>query len=530
MQTTKGTYYTQLLEHSRNNHDESVLHMHYGSTRTIDDVAQTIGLYQTSPDKPFYLLDIGSGFGAPARYMAKCFPNVHIDCVEIDKTLHEHAIQYTQHESMDVQKRIRHIHSDITIFLKKKSTKSKHLSRRKHKLSAKRLRTNLHTIIKNQPRKYHGVLCMMTLLHMTLQQCKHTLQLCVPYMHHNAKLVIEDFYCKPFLSELKQTRLAKELCMLFGICNHHIATRTHKSFMNCILPMKPLYISKNTNISLQTKQFVLQRSQAFPHTHAESTWNALIAVYNTIATLYSEDVLDVYRIELIKSNHRTSRSLQSYIQAVTLHDVPRSLFLPSTHSNHAHIDRPLPIDAHQTISAPHIHDMTLNTLRKTLQTITQRYPHQKTLHVLDVGCGSGYIVALMCHVLDIWLREYAPKSITHVTVTGIDIIDRLVNFSIRNIESWLHSRNSPLHKKLTYSCHVGNGWKGCATHAPYAFINVGAMADRMPEILVEQLQPRGMLLVPVNGDYIVLTKASRRNITNTVEKLTDVRFVPLVHC
>lgn len=82
----------------------------------------------------------------------------------------------------------------------------------------------------------------------------------------------------------------------------------------------------------------------------------------------------------------------------------------------------------------------------------------------------------------------------------------------------------------------GDGWIGKAEYGPYDAINVGAGALKIPEELINQLKPDGVLLIPI-GTQIqstqILTKFIKRCHTDgsyTLEEtaLREVRFVPLV--
>ena len=102
--------------------------------------------------------------------------------------------------------------------------------------------------------------------------------------------------------------------------------------------------------------------------------------------------------------------------------VPRRLFVPADQRVFADDDRPLPIRYAQTISAPHIHRMTLHALRQTLARFaTTTHLPDDEYHVLDVGCGSGYVVALMCEELDRWVRTLTTPP-AHVRVVGIELV------------------------------------------------------------------------------------------------------------
>jgi protein-L-isoaspartate(D-aspartate) O-methyltransferase len=72
---------------------------------------------------------------------------------------------------------------------------------------------------------------------------------------------------------------------------------------------------------------------------------------------------------------------------------------------------------------------------------------------------------------------------------------------------------------------VGNGYEGWKENAPYDRIIVTAMPDYIPESLVNQLKDGGKMIIPVQGDLILVTKTGD---SYTEQKLIGVRFVPLV--
>jgi hypothetical protein len=82
----------------------------------------------------------------------------------------------------------------------------------------------------------------------------------------------------------------------------------------------------------------------------------------------------------------------------------------------------------------------------------------------------------------------------------------------------------------------GDGWIGIAEHGPYDAINVGAGVLKIPEELINQLKPDGVLLIPI-GTQIqstqVLTKFVKRvqidgSCLLEETHIREVRFVPLV--
>ena len=70
-----------------------------------------------------------------------------------------------------------------------------------------------------------------------------------------------------------------------------------------------------------------------------------------------------------------------------------------------------------TISAPHMHIITLNHLSKFIEKFKDKH-----LKALDIGCGSGYMTLCLAKLL-------GPYS----TVYGVDHIQEVIDYSIANI-------------------------------------------------------------------------------------------------
>ena len=175
----------------------------------------------------------------------------------------------------------------------------------------------------------------------------------------------------------------------------------------------------------------------------------------------------------------------------------------------------------QTMSAPHIHAMALQAmepfLNKDLLRVKGDYKKLK-FNVLDVGCGTGYVTATMADMI----RIKQNKS----RVVAIDIYDDLVRLTENNLKN-----NGFMNEIKRGKIVVRNkdGWGGHSVYAPYMFIHVGAGADKLPRILYHQLAINGGMLIPINGEYMLIQKIVKNGtITMTKKKLTDVRFVKLV--
>jgi len=176
-------------------------------------------------------------------------------------------------------------------------------------------------------------------------------------------------------------------------------------------------------------------------------------------------------------------------------NVPRHLFLNSAFEQFSYEDRPFAIGAGQTISQP----FTVATQSELLQI-------EKGMKVLEIGTGSGYQAAV--------LHEMGAKV-----------------FSIERIKE-LFDRTGKLLPKLGYKIKTfyGDGNLGVPVWAPYDRIIITAGAPIVPEGLLDQLKPNGIMVIPVsNGDEEVM---------KTITKLADgslevkehgtFRFVPLL--
>ena len=132
--------------------------------------------------------------------------------------------------------------------------------------------------------------------------------------------------------------------------------------------------------------------------------------------------------------------------------------------------------------------------------------------VLEVGAGSGYHAATVA-------EQIGPQG--HVYT--IELVAELIKLARSNLE------------KADYSDRVtlvqGDGSLGYPDRAPYNRIVVTAAAPKIPQPLVTQLQPGGILIIPIGGRMFPqeLMKV-RRDEKGRIERtsLGGVAFVPLI--
>jgi protein-L-isoaspartate(D-aspartate) O-methyltransferase len=177
--------------------------------------------------------------------------------------------------------------------------------------------------------------------------------------------------------------------------------------------------------------------------------------------------------------------------------VPRHEFVPDDVRDLAYGDHPLPIGYDQTISQPYV-----------VAFMTEQLRPRSGMKVLEVGTGSGYqaavLAAIGCEVYTI--------EIVEALATGAAAV--LARLGYRHA----HVRH-------------GDGYLGWPEEAPFDAVIVTAAGPAIPPALLEQLGPRGRLIMPVGpwDDIQVLVLVEKDASGRTHRRdLLPVRFVPLI--
>ncbi len=175
--------------------------------------------------------------------------------------------------------------------------------------------------------------------------------------------------------------------------------------------------------------------------------------------------------------------------------VPRDRFVPPELRRRAYADAALPIGAGQTISQPYM-------VARICESLTLSGAER----VLDVGSGSGYQAAV--------LAELAAE---------VDTIERIPDLA-EQARSNLRAAGYG-HVRV----HVGDGTRGLPERAPFEGIAVAAAAPAFPQMLYDQLEPGGRLVVPVGRPRVQrLEVVVRTPAGPAVSRTIPCRFVPLV--
>ncbi len=176
--------------------------------------------------------------------------------------------------------------------------------------------------------------------------------------------------------------------------------------------------------------------------------------------------------------------------------VPRERFLPESQVARAHVDAALAIGAGQTSSQP-------RTVRDMLVLLDVHPGHR----VLDVGSGSGWTTALLGHLV-------GPTG----SVVGVELVPELTSWGAANVAAcgmpWARVEQA-----------VG-GVLGWPDDAPYDRVLVSAEPRSLPSALVDQIEPDGVMVIPVAGRMLRVRRGADGE--PLIERRGHYRFVPLL--
>jgi protein-L-isoaspartate(D-aspartate) O-methyltransferase len=202
----------------------------------------------------------------------------------------------------------------------------------------------------------------------------------------------------------------------------------------------------------------------------------------------------VGRMQFILALRRRGIGDASILRAMD--EVPREHFVESQFVDVAYADRALPIACGQTISQPYV-----------VAYMTEQLGVEPTHRILEIGTGSGYQAAVLSRLA----REVV--TIERFRTLADAARARLATLGYQNVE-----------------VRLGDGLAGAPDRAPFDRIIITAAAETVPEALVAQLAPGGIMVLPLGPQdgpqsLVKLTKSAEGV---TKEELIGVRFVPLL--
>ena len=205
--------------------------------------------------------------------------------------------------------------------------------------------------------------------------------------------------------------------------------------------------------------------------------------------MYEKERKAMIDMQLVKRGIKNPEVLR------VMEEVQRHLFIPVSSRSLAYADLAIPIGQAQTISQPFIVARMLELL--------DPQPYER---ILEIGSGSGYVVALLSKLSD--------------KVIGLEKIPELVEFGRRNLQE-AGVKNARIINM--------DGSAGAMPYCPYDKIIISAGCPKIPEELFVQLKPNGVVVAPV-GDRVkqVIVKATKTSKGFVEEKFESCSFVPLV--
>lgn len=175
--------------------------------------------------------------------------------------------------------------------------------------------------------------------------------------------------------------------------------------------------------------------------------------------------------------------------------VPRHLFMEEALWGEAYNDYPVPIGDRQTISQPYI-----------VALMTQFLELKGPEKVLEIGTGSGYQTAILAELSH---KVYSIERIRSLFLKARKILDQLNYFNV--------------------VLKVYDGTQGWPEESPFDAIMVTAASPNIPAPLLEQLSPKGRMIIPIGDRYSqALKKIVKTEKGFEEEDLGGVRFVSLI--
>ncbi len=179
-----------------------------------------------------------------------------------------------------------------------------------------------------------------------------------------------------------------------------------------------------------------------------------------------------------------------------IRDTPRHIFVDEALASRAYENNALPIGHGQTISQPYI-----------VALMTQALMESGPLHkVLEVGSGCGYQTAVLARFCSQLYSIERLKALVEKARA------RMRDLRLRNV-------------RIRY----GDGFKGWPEVAPFDAILVAAAPAGIPEMLLQQLQIGGRMVIPVGepgNQRLMLVTRQEDDFAETL--LEYVSFVPLL--
>ena len=224
---------------------------------------------------------------------------------------------------------------------------------------------------------------------------------------------------------------------------------------------------------------------------------AVVLMHLGLAVACTGQDTDRYRSQRLAMarNQLEARGVKDSQVLKAMRTVPREKFVPEQYLSEAYADNPLPIGYGQTISQPYV-----------VGFMTQLLDVDKDQRVLEIGTGSGYQSAIL--------------SMLAGEVYSIEIVPELADSAEETLSSLGYDN---------VMIRAGDGYQGWPEEAPFDRIILTAAPPELPQELVDELKPGGILVAPVGTGIqnLMLVRKSKDGKTST-RSMLPVQFVPMV--
>ncbi|MFN0031739.1 MAG: protein-L-isoaspartate(D-aspartate) O-methyltransferase [Flavobacteriales bacterium] len=199
------------------------------------------------------------------------------------------------------------------------------------------------------------------------------------------------------------------------------------------------------------------------------------------------------RKKLVDELRKMGVSNQQVLEAMGR--VPRHYFLSSAFLEFAYENKAFQIGAGQTISHPY-----------TVAVQTELLNVNAGMKILEIGTGSGFQTAVLCEM-------------------GVKV------YSVER-QKLLHDNSKKLLQTMGYKPHLvyGDGYKGLPAFAPFDRVIVTCAVPRVPEDLLMQIRPGGLLVMPYGDGEVqqmmVITEAEDGTFSSQLHG--GFSFVPML--
>ncbi len=163
--------------------------------------------------------------------------------------------------------------------------------------------------------------------------------------------------------------------------------------------------------------------------------------------------------------------------------VKREDFVPAQHKALAFVDTQVPLLPRQ----PHGPAMLEPKVEARLLQALQLQPHES---VLEIGCGSGFMAALLAH-----------RAQTVVTMECRPALARRARENLAR---------AGLDTVRVFECRASDGARGLPAEAPFDAIVLSGSVAAVPSVLLYQLKPGGRLVAIVGQEPVMRARLYTR--------------------